>query len=243
MTSLGIIGYGSFGKLVAILAARFLPQVSVRVYSTQCEPDGVAFFPMRDAAACDAVIFAVPIHAFESALHHALPYIRPEAVIIDVATVKTYTVDILRRIAVGKRWIATHPMFGPESYEKKGGDVSGFRIVVAEHTLAHEEYDAVVNSVRAWGFAVVETTSELHDRHLAETLFLTHFIGQIVARAGFSRTEIDTVSFGFLMDAMETVRHDTKLFQDVFRFNPFCKEVLDRFEVSEGEVRRLLEKV
>ncbi|MEC8163907.1 MAG: hypothetical protein VX079_05015, partial [Pseudomonadota bacterium] len=71
----------------------------------------------------------------------------------------------------------------------------------------------------------------------AETLFLTHYIGQIVAHGGFERSDIDTVSFGSLMDAVDSVRHDTGLFEDVFHFNPYCRQVVDRFEASDREVR------
>src|SRR4029077_1431406 len=90
------------------------------------------------------------------------------------------------------------------------------------------------------GFDVIEMTAEEHDKHLAETLFLTHFVGQVVARGGFDRTAIDTVSFGYLMDATESVKHDTALFQDVYTFNPYCEEVLKKFEVAEAEVHSLL---
>ena len=82
---------------------------------------------------------------------------------------------------------------------------------------------------------------EEHDKHLAETLFLTHLVGQIIARGEFGRTEIDTVSFGYLMDAVESVKHDTELFQDVFRYNPYCRQVLERFGVAEQAVQALLE--
>ena len=85
-------------------------------------------------------------------------------------------------------------------------------------------------------------SAEQHDRHLAETLFLTHFLGQTVARGGFDRTEIDSISFGFLMDAVESVKRDTELFRDVYRYNPFCEEVLRRFEKAEGEVHALLRR-
>jgi prephenate dehydrogenase len=91
------------------------------------------------------------------------------------------------------------------------------------------------------GFQVVEMSAEQHDKHVAETLFLTHFIAQVVVRGDFNRTDIDTVSFGGLMDAVESVRHDTELFKDVFRYNPYCKEVLRRFGIAEAEVLKLLE--
>ena len=71
---------------------------------------------------------------------------------------------------------------------------------------------------------------------------MTHFVGQVVSRADFARTGIDTVSFGYLMDAVESVKQDTALFQDVYRFNPYCEEVLKRFEAAEADVHTLLKK-
>ena len=79
-----------------------------------------------------------------------------------------------------------------------------------------------------------------HDRDLAETLFLTHYVGQVVAHGNFERTDIDSVSFGYLMDSVDSVRRDTKLFEDVFRFNPYCRKVVERFDTSERHVRERL---
>ena len=92
------------------------------------------------------------------------------------------------------------------------------------------------------GFDIVEMTGLEHDTHLAETLFLTHFIGQVISDAKFDRTKIDTVSFGYLMDAVESVRHDRALFQDVFRYVPHCKAVLKRFGLSVEHVLNFLEE-
>lgn len=244
LRSVGIIGYGAFGKFVHVLLKRFAPEISVRVHSNSHAADGETFFALDQVCASDAVVFSVPIHAFEETLSRALPLIPQDSVIVDVATVKVHTTNILKEIAKGRRYIATHPMFGPESYAKTEGKIDGFRIVVTEHTLAAEEYDALISLLPTLGFEIVETTSDKHDQQLAETLFLTHFIGQVISRAGFERTEIDTVSFSFLMKAVEIVRVNTALFQDVFRFNPYCEIVLKRLEDAEQEVHALLrEKV
>jgi prephenate dehydrogenase len=86
------------------------------------------------------------------------------------------------------------------------------------------------------GFKVLKLSSDEHDRLIAETLFLTHLIGQTVHKAGFERTSVDTLSFGFLMNAVESVAHDENLFHDVFTFNPYCKDVLTRFEEAKHRV-------
>lgn len=240
--TIGIIGYGAFGALVRTLLERFAPDIEVRVHSEHHAADGKTFFSLADTAASDAVVFAVPIAAFEDVLRKALPLMREDSIIVDVATVKVHPVSVLKRLAGKRRWIATHPMWGPESYEKRSGDVKGFRIVMADGTLSVPEYTALTGFLQQVGFDVVEMNPEAHDKHLAETLFLTHFVGQIIARGDFARTDIDTVSFGFLMDAVESVKHDEALFRDVYRFNPYCKEVLARFGAAEAEVRAMLEK-
>ena len=240
--TVGIVGYGSFGAFLEVLIRRFAPKITVKIYSSRQKPDGKKFFPLAEAAECDAVVLAVPIAAFGETLKKVLPLMRENTVLVDVATVKTYTTGLLKKHAAGKRYLATHPMFGPESYDKKNGEVAGFRVVIAESTLPKGQTAAVTAFLKKCGFDVVEMSAERHDKHLAETLFLTHFIGQIVSRGKFNRTGIDTVSFGYLMDAVESVRHDTALFRDVYRFNPYCEEILKRFEVAESEVHTLLKK-
>lgn len=239
--SVGIIGYGSFGKLIHTLLKRFAPRIHVRIHSLHQRTDKRIFFSLQDACDVDVVALAVPIHAFKDVLTSVLPYIREHTVIVDIATVKVHTTQVLKRLAHGHRYIAMHPMWGPESYKKRGGDVSGFRIVVCAHTLK-TEYAQIKKVLKRLGFDVVEMSAAKHDKHLAETLFLTHLVGQVISRGKFNRTEIDTVSFGSLMDAVESVRHDVKLFKDVYHFNPYCKEVMARFAVAEAKTLRDLQR-
>ena len=242
ISRVGIIGYGAFGQLVHELLSRFAPSIDVRVFSSRREPDGKTFFSLEETASCDAVFFCVPISAFEETVQKALPHLRPDTVLVDIATVKVHTVNILKKLAAGRPYVATHPMWGPESVEKRGGNVTGLRIVIADHSIPANGYASLKAALESIGFIVIETTAEAHDMHLAATLFLTHYVGQIVSRAGFDRTDIDTVSFGYLMDAVESVKNDTALFADVFKYNPYCEDVLDRFEEKEEEVRALLDQ-
>lgn len=238
--TVGIVGYGHFGKLVHALVARFAPDAQIRIFSSRTQPDGTLFFGLADVAKCDYIVLCVPIHAFETTIENLLPLISWSSILVDVATVKLHTVEVLQRLAPAHRWIATHPMFGPESYMKQGSEVSGLRIVVSKHTLPEQEYKDLRKAFESIGFVVVEKSAQEHDAQLAETLFLTHYVGQIIHRAGFTRTEIDTVSFGYLYDAVESVRQDTKLFEDVFTYNPYCKDVIERFDEQEREVKKIL---
>jgi len=236
--TIGIIGLGAFGAFMREQAeehmgfTRILAWDSDETRGSNCD--------LEEAAACDIVILAVPISQFEKAVHRVIPLMKRGGILVDVCTVKVHTVEILKCLGSGIQWIATHPMFGPESYRKRNGDISGFRILLAEHTLEYGVYKLVKDWLRDFGLRIVEMTAEEHDQHTARTLFLTHYIGQIVATAGFDRTEIDTVSFGFLMDAVDSVRHDKELFTQVYRLNAYCQQVLDMFARAKGEVDTLL---
>ena len=238
--TLGLIGYGHFGAFLHVLANRFLPDATLKVHAPERAPNGELFFTLEEAAGCDAVILAVPISAYQTTLERIQPHLGTGSVVLDIATVKRHTMDLLEATDPSVNFISMHPMFGPESYSQRDGDVNGFRVVITGHNLASGTYDAFCERLTAAGFSIIETTAAAHDRDLAETLFLTHYIGQIVARGGFKRSDIDTVSFGSLMDAVDSVRHDTRLFEDVFRFNPYCREVIERFEASDREVRDLM---
>lgn len=240
--SIGILGYGQFGAFLHTLLKRFAPEIRVVVYSLDHEPDGKLFTPLATAASSDIVVLAIPISAYKPVLQEIEPYLTSRTVLVDIATVKKYTAALIREGCGDANFISLHPMFGPESYAKRDGDVAGFRIAVTDTTLSDAILAPLMKHVQGLGFKIVEMTGDAHDKELAETLFLTHYIGQIVARGGFRRTDIDTVSFGYLMDAVDSVRHDAHLFSEVNKYNPYCADVIRRFDHYERYVKEQLLK-
>lgn len=239
--SVGIVGYGNFGTFVHELAERFFPTLDIRIYSRRAEVDNQTFFSLEDTANADIVILCGAIREYEAQLQAVLEFAPEESIIIDVATVKKYTSELLKKYCGDRRFFSTHPMFGPESYKKHGGNVSGFRIVVTDYVLQNDQYLRLKNVFAELGFVIIEMTADEHDKRLAETLFLTHYVGQSILKAGFKRTSIDTLSFQFLMDAVESVKDDTALFRDVYTFNPYCVEVAKQLHDAQDAVYKELQ--
>jgi len=239
--SVGIIGFGDFGRFLHTLARDKFPSIAVKISSRSNPPDGEAFFPLEDVCTADLLFLTVPIRAYAETIEKVVPLIGENTIVCDVATVKKYTAGLLRERGV-RRFIATHPMFGPYSYAKQGNSLRDLRVAVCDSSLSHEDTRAIVEFLREGGLRVLEMAPDEHDKLVAETLFLTHLVGQTVKKGAFVRTSIDTVSFGFLMDAVESVAHDEALFHDVFKYNPYCKDVLARFESAEKHVAAILQK-
>jgi len=241
INSVGIVGYGHFGQFLHELSLRFFPSIKVKIYSRRAEIDGETFYSFKDVCTCDVVILCGAIREYEEQIKAVAELSLPDTIIVDVATVKKYTSDLLRKHFEGRRFLSTHPMFGPESYGKHSGNVNGFRIVVTDYQLANDQYQLLKNIFATLGFLIIEMTADEHDERLAETLFLTHYVGQSVLRAGFTRTAIDTLSFQFLMDAVESVKDDAELFRDVYHFNPYCKGVAERLHVAQEAIYKELQ--
>jgi prephenate dehydrogenase len=241
INTIGIIGYGNFGSFLHELVQRFFPNLELRIHSRRAVVDNQTFFDIKTTAQSDVVFLCDGISEYEARMLAVLKHATPDTILIDVATVKKYTSELCQKHCDGRRFISLHPMFGPASYKKHGGNIDGFRIVVTDYVLSNDEYQLLKAQFEALGFSIIEMDADEHDKRLADTLFLTHYIGQSILNANFTRTEIDTLSFQFLMDAVESVKDDKKLFTDVYNFNPYCREVVERLHNAQEAVYKDLQ--
>lgn len=238
-SSIGIIGYGDFGKFLHELVKKHLPEVEVKVFSRSNPVDNEVFYPLAEVCGSQVLFPTVPIKAFKETLEGIKDLLGENTIVCDVTSVKVHTVAAMRGVGI-KNFIATHPMFGPYSYAKQNNSLAGLRIALCDGTLSASDEALLTQWLGSLGLKVLPMKADEHDKLVAETLFLTHLVGQTIKRGGFERTAVDTVSFGFLMDAVESVSHDEALFRDVYKYNPYCEEVLERFKAAEKDVEKFL---
>ncbi len=219
--SVWIIWYGHFWKFIHLVVNTYFPEVSVFVAS-RTYPYAVTW---EEVAICDIVIPCVPISRFEECVERLVPMLWDSTILVDVCTVKSMPVSCLKKFP-SLRYLATHPMFWPQSYNKQGNSLEDLRVVLCDSSLSPETMYGVTTLLQQLWLRVIQMTADQHDKKLASTLFLTHYISQIVYDWAFDRTDIDTVTFWYLMDAVESVAEDKTLFLDVWKHNPHCKDVI-----------------
>lgn len=227
---IGILGFGRFGKLMARnLAADF----DVRV----CDPAAVeanihsAGARPADLAAVgesDIVVLAVPISRMQAALQQVRPHLKAGRLVVDVCSVKERPIrwmqDLLPEDA---EILGTHPMFGPDS---AADSLQGRKIVLCRVRVAAERYEKIRRYLASRGLAVIETSAVEHDRQIAVSLALTHFIGRALAGMGAKPQDIDTEGYRRLLRILEVVENDTwQLFEDMNRFNPYAEKTRQAF--------------
>ena len=227
---IGIIGYGRFGEL----AARYLAEdADVFVYTSRKKLPAVKGLRIQAAAletVCrqKIVIPTVPISVFKDTLRRIAPLLSPESLVIDVCSVKEQPVKWMEELLPGSVSIlATHPMFGPDSAAKS---LEGMKIALCKVRIDEEQYDQIRSYLVAKGLAVIDTTAETHDRQIAVSLALTHFIGRSLSSFGAENLQIDTEGYKRLLHILDVVENDTwQLFVDMHRYNPYARQARDAF--------------
>jgi prephenate dehydrogenase len=241
--TIGIIGFGRFGRLMARnLAADFRVRTHDpgaapgEVRSTGAEPD-----TLESTASADVVVLAVPISAMERVLADVAPRLKPGSLLVDVGSVKELPVEWMRKaIPAGVDLLGTHPMFGPDS---AADSLQGRKIVVCPVRIPPERLAQVTGYLSSRGLRVIETTAAEHDRQIAVSLALTHFIGRSLGAMQAEPQEIDTEGYRRLLRILEVVDHDTwQLFEDMHRFNPHAADTRKRFMQAVADIEARLER-
>jgi prephenate dehydrogenase len=233
ISTIGIIGFGRFSQLmIRYLADDFV----VTVYDRQHRDKAIRQLgghagTLAETCARDLVIPAVPISVMKSILEKISPLLKPATMVVDVCSVKTYPVKwMIELLPADVAILATHPMFGPDS---AADTLAGQKIILCPQRIDSNRYDCIRDYLKSRQLVVIKATPEAHDRQMAASLALTHFIGRSLAEYGAKPLEIDTEGYKRLLHTLETVTHDTwELFIDMHKYNPFAREVRDRFRTA-----------
>lgn len=222
---IGLMGFGRFGALTARYLAR---DFTVRVFSRSHSAEAIAASGAQASSLEDVcqqafVILCVPISAMPATLRRIAPLLAKDSVVVDVCSVKIYPLQWMRAyLPPGVFILGTHPMFGPDSAAES---LKGRKLVLCRERIPDGRYQQVHRYLRLKKLEVIETTPEDHDRQIAVSLSLTHFIGRALSAFGAGVLKIDTEGYRRLVYTLGVVEHDSwQLFEDMHRYNPFARQ-------------------
>lgn len=223
-------GHGKMGRLMSRLFADLGHQLLVVDVDTELSA--------REAASvADVVVVGVPIDHTVSVIREVGPLLRPEALLMDITSVKEAPVRAMLESTTASV-VGTHPMFGPSVHTMQGQ-----RVVICRARGDHWA-DWLVQSFAARGLAITETTPALHDRAMSLVQVLTHFQTQVL---GLTLTRLgtplsDSIAFtspAYLLELYVAARHfaqDPELYGPIEMLNPRSDEVTTAFAAAVTEL-------
>jgi len=244
MARLGLIGVGAFGLLIVRHLAPYFEIVAHDIsdqMGRRTKLFNIKMVNVEQVAQVDVLIIAVPIPNIEDVARRIAPHVRPNLLVLDVASVKEKPAEQLRSILPEYvEIICTHPLFGPQSAQKS---IYGMKIVLCP--IRTRRLRLVTRFLeRELGLEVVLATPSEHDREIAAIQGLTHLIAKVLVRMEPLPTSLRTNSFDLLMRAVNLVRHDSdELFFAIERENRYAADVRKKFFSVANDLNALLDKV
>ena len=232
MTKIGIIGFGRFGKILAEI-------LSIENEIFIHDPKGINGeyheLPLSEIVKCEILFVAVPIREFENVIKSLKELNLQTTTIIDVCSVKIYPVQVMEKfLPENVGIIATHPMFGPDSYSP----FRELRMVMHPVRDIYNQFDKLKHVFEKQSISIVEMSPDVHDRDAAMSQGVTHFIGRVLSQSGVSSTKINTLGFNELLSVIEQTCNDSwDLFKDLQNYNPYTIEMIEKLEENIKMVR------
>jgi prephenate dehydrogenase len=144
--------------------------------------------------------------------------------------VKKHPVDIMEaNLPDNVGIIATHPMFGPDSFRSN----NRLKMMMNNTRDVHGQFNFWRRFFKDQGIQVMEMSPDQHDHMAAQTQGVTHFLGRMLKEFGIKKTAIDTQGFRDLLDLVDQTCNDTwELYTDLQLYNPYTKKMIKNLKES-----------
>jgi prephenate dehydrogenase len=164
----------------------------------------------------------------------------PGALVLDTCSVKTYPMDLMKRILPGSvSFLGTHPMFGPDS---ASSGVKGLPMILCPGRVSEKDMTGWKVFFTSLGLSVIIREASAHDREAAFTQGVAHYIGRVLKDLGVQESEIATMGFRKLLEIVEQTCNDPwQLFLDLQRYNPYTREMRTRLKKSLDAIMAAIE--
>ena len=220
--TIGIIGFGNFGKFIT---EQVPDTCSVLIHDPHASdhPSPHQRVSIEDCITQSDIIFlAIPLSSYRTVLHTIKRHIRPTQLIVDICSVKTVPLRLLEEyLPKHKNILVTHPLFGPQTFDKSNPSNYSLILCKSKGTLAEKVLSFCKNEM---GLTITKMSVAAHDKLMADIHALTFFIAKGLANLNITPHEITTPSYKMITDLVAfSGFHTEDLLHTIENGNPYAK--------------------
>ena len=224
-----MIGYGRLGQFLSRLLNSEYDLCVIDPEITQCDLPRIKD---KDLKHIPIVIWCTPISIMRQSLIELAPYLNTDCTVIDTASVKIRPCQwMLETLPPSCECIATHPLFGPDSYPDCN--------TITMHSLrcSNETFNHWLQCFTKIGMTPKLMSPDDHDKELSITQGLTHYIGRSLEAVKLPDSDVATLGYTRLQQLREQTCNDSKqLFLDILNYNPYSTKVLEKIAERQQQI-------
>lgn len=241
-THFAVIGYGRFGKLWTDILSE---HGNVVVYEenlavSQKGPKFTKFVNLKTALSQEVIFLCIPISSIEAFVSENASCFSPDTTVIDTASVKTYPIAWMDAGIPNIKHLGLHPLFGPDSY-----DTNQINLMIITPSEQYPELAATWAEIfESWTFFTKIISPEEHDKSIAYSQGVTHFIGNVLKKMELpQQTSTPTRGYSMLRDIERFCSNDSpRLFRDMLLYNPQSVNMFKHFLKASHDVSAYIRK-
>jgi prephenate dehydrogenase len=248
---IGIIGAGKMGRWFANLLSKEEFEIIIsdkyksRLYDIQEVLKIKAGSNTQVMDEADVILLAVSIDSFEDVIKEIAPHARPGQIVVDITSVKGFTVDLMHQYLGKTAILGTHPLFGPGAESLANQNFILTPTNEMENNLARK----VMDYLQEHGSQVTWMTPQKHDEMMSVVLGLSHFIS-IVAADTLAKLgnmpkfkEVGGSTYRVLTTLIESVvSEDPELYATLQMRLPYVQEMEELFQMRAAEWAEVVNK-
>ena len=225
-------GSGKMGRWMGDLLKKSGHRVDI------VDPSSGNGLTVDDCKWADTVIVSIPISRTEAMLQKLDSVCKEDALIFDIASLKSPFVETLKEIGSRRKVCSIHPMFGPSA-----GSMYDRNLIVCD-CGSRTAVDEVVDLFRNHGANMRTMDVDEHDKYMSYVLGLSHAVNiaffTVLERSGIDYNDMRSVAsttYSKLMDTNESVAlEDPYLYYEIQHLNKFRESMLKEFDDSVSDV-------
>lgn len=219
MTTIGIIGTGSFGAFLKHKLDEYFDVMLVGRKSSEAD--------WTKAARADYIVLAVSFDGYAAVLERLQKLTPTSSIIVDVCSVKMLPIALIKKYLPKHTLLATHPLFGPQSAAETLQD---HVLVICPQPGASELEKQAASFFGSLALEVKTMSAEEHDKLMADVHGLTFFVARALVLYGVELEPIMTPSYQKLLDLANLERnHSPELFATIQTANPYAAATREKF--------------
>jgi prephenate dehydrogenase len=188
----------------------------------------------------DVIILATSASAIPKVIKEILPVLRKNALICEISATKSSVMPTLRNAEKrGVNIASIHPMFGPLAHGIRGRRIIAIR--TGKNTRGYRTMKHLLQ-----GAHFFPTDQDIHDRHMAVTLGLPHFLNMAFATTLSKRRDLAEIrrfagrTFNLQMLLAEAIADEPETIADIQIMNKEFLKVMRDFQRDIRSLARIV---